>query len=83
MATYSITLDIAGDLTFFELSDTLEKYDLKISEINFSGPAAGNPEITFTSDNIDNLKNYLVNEYLLDLPLDKYLDSYLSSITVK
>jgi hypothetical protein len=82
--TYTISLDFAGDMTFFELSDILSKYNLTISHILLSGPAGGNPEISLTTSSLDNIKNFLTNDYLIDFPdLPGHLDFYLKSVIIK
>lgn len=75
---YHLSLDIASDTTLGELDDTLTKYNLSISHYLPLGPGGGNPEITFATDSLDNLKNFLASYCTPD-----ELDFYLSSVTVK
>lgn len=73
--TYSITLDIASDMTFGELDDLLVKHNATISHYLPLGPGGGNPEITFTFESLDNLRTFLLDGYCETSDLDFYLES--------
>jgi hypothetical protein len=62
-------------MTFGQLDDLLVKYHATIIHYLPLGPAGGNPEITFSFDSIDNLKNFLLDGYCSIDDLDFYLES--------
>jgi hypothetical protein len=75
--TYSITLDISSDTTLGELDDTLTRYNLSISHYLPLGPGGGNPEITFITDSLDNIRNFL-SSYCDSDDLDFYLQGVIA-----
>lgn len=81
MTTYSLTLDfdLDPDMTIGEFNEFLAKYDFFLSHYNPFGPGGGNPELTLVTENIDSLKNFLLNEYCDS----DNLDFWLESVTVK
>lgn len=72
--TYSISLDIASDITLGQLDDICINYNLQISNYFPYGPAGGNPEITFSSPNFGSIVNFLLSEYTTPDNLDFYLE---------
>lgn len=73
--TYTITLDIASDMTLGELDDIITKHNATITHYLPLGPGGGNPEITFTFESLDHLKNFLLDGYCDNSDLDFFLES--------
>lgn len=75
--SYSITLDfdLDPDMTIGAFNKLLADYGFTLSYYNPFGPGGGNPEITLTTENLSNIKHFLLNEYCDYDDLQYHLDS--------
>ena len=78
MTNYSIQLDFSHELTFGQLLDDIQPFNLTAQIIELCGPAGGNPLISLSSPNKSDIINYL-NIYCQHNPTDiEYLSTFIT-----
>ena len=77
--TFTIELDFAHTFSFGELLDNIQPYNLTAQIVELEGPAGGNPLLSLSSSNKNDIINYLKNNYLEHSPDD--VEYYTSFIT--
>ena len=76
---YAIELDFSHEISFGELLDDTQPYNLTAQIVELCGPAGGNPLISLSSPNKSDIVNYLSDKYLQQSPDD--IEYYTSMIT--
>ena len=78
MTNYSIQLDFSHELTFGQLLDDIHPFNLTAQIVELSGPAGGNPLISLSSTNKQNIINYL-HIYCQNDPVEiEYLTTFIT-----